>query len=86
LILVRSLSILFERLLRKKKYEAAAPVYVLAKRIASERPGRPDDRYGQVYWMKHDPRQKARDVKEWVQELEQKLKDLDKQRPAEGES
>lgn len=83
---MRALSILFESNLRKKKYDDAVAAYVLAKRCASDRPGRPDDGYSVAYWLKQDPKQYRKSVREWLQWLEKQVQDAAKQQPSEQET
>lgn len=79
LILEKALCILFERLIRQKKYDEAVPVYLLAKRSASDRPGRPDDGWNLAYRLKTNPREHRAQVKGWIRQLEQQIKEPEAQ-------
>jgi hypothetical protein len=73
--------------MRKKKYDEAIPIYALAKRVSHDKPGRADD-FHWMAWHLEDAKDARKshlvaDAKGWLQELQKKIKDADKERPSE---
>jgi hypothetical protein len=82
-ILTASLLASLERAMRKKKYDEAVTLYALANRLRTKQPGRPDD-FSYLHWRLEQDKQTRQshlvaDAKEWLEELEKKIKAAEKE-------